>query len=266
MDFLDLKDKTFFIAGVANKKSVAYFTGKTLLEAGAKCIFSVQKDEQKESVRKLFPESVVFTCDVESKVDLSRLSSEIKKHTEKLDGFVHSLAFANFSDGPKPFHETKREDYLQASQISCFSLVEVANALKESFSPEASIVTISISNTRATSYGYLGPIKAMLDATVPFLAKSFSEFSQIRVNAVGSGPLKTSASAGIPDYVENYLFAEELTLRKEALRTQEVANSVVFLLSPRSSGINATTLLVDAGMSCNYFDQKIVKTFTSKAE
>lgn len=259
MDFLNIKDKTFFIAGVANKKSVAYFSAKTLMENGAKCIFSVQSEAHIEAVKKLFPESEVFVCDVENKEHLQSLS---KKIPGTLDGILHSLAFANFSEGVKPFHETKREDYLQAAQISSFSLVELANTLKEKLNPEASIVTISISNTKATSYGYLGPIKAMLDATVPFLAKSFSEFSKIRVNAVGAGPLKTSASAGIPDYIDNYLFAEELTMRKEALQTQEVANTVCFLLSPKSSGINASTVLVDAGMSSNYFDQNVVKTFT----
>ena len=264
MDFLGIKDKVFFISGVANKKSVAYFSAKTLIEAGAKCLFSVQKAEQIDTVKKLFPDSPVFVLDVENKDHLTHLQIEIKKHTDKIDGYLHSLAFANFSEGPKPFLETKREDYLQAAQISCFSLVETAHALKEILTPDGSIVTISISNTKATSYGYLGPIKAMLDATVPYLAKSFSEFSKVRVNAVGAGPLKTSASAGIPDYIDNYLFAEELTLRKQALETQEVANTVAFLLSPRSSGINASTLLVDAGMSCNYFDQKIVKKFTKE--
>lgn len=262
MDFLGIKDKTFFIAGVANKKSVAYFTAKTLLENGARCLFSVQSEIQLDAVKKLFPDCVILVCDVENKNHLNALPGEIKKHTDKLDGLVHSLAFANFSEGPRPFIETKREDYLQAAQISCFSLVEISNALKELLTNEASIVTISISNTKATSYGYLGPIKAMLDATVPFLAKSFSEFSKTRVNAIGSGPLKTSASAGIPDYIDNYLYAEELTLRKSSLETQEVANVAAFLLSPRSSGINATTLLVDAGMSSNYFDQNVVKTFT----
>ncbi len=258
MDFLGVKNKTFYIAGVANKKSVAYFSARTLIENGARCLFSVQKEEQIPTVQKLFPDSPVFVYDVEKN---ENLLLEIRKYTDKLDGLLHSLAFANFSEGPKPFHETKREDYLQAAQISCFSLVEMSNAVKEILSPDSSIVTISISNTRATSYGYLGPIKAMLDATVPFLAKSFSEFSHIRVNAVGAGPLKTSASAGIPDYIDNYLFSEQLTLRKKSLETQEVANTVCFLLSPRSSGINASTLLVDAGMSSNYFDQKIVKGF-----
>jgi len=258
MDFLNVSGKTFYIAGVANKKSVAYFSAKTLIEQGAKCIFSVQHESQIEAVKKLFPDSHVFIYDVEKDKDLAI------KINSKVDGFLHSLAFANFEDGPKPFHETKRENYLQAAQISCFSLVEMSNQLKELFTADASIVTISISNTKATSYGYLGPIKAMLDATVPFLAKSFSEFSKIRVNAVGAGPLKTSASAGIPDYIDNYLYAEELTLRKEALATQEVANTVCFLLSNRSSGINASTLIVDAGMSSNYFDQNIVKAFAKK--
>ncbi len=262
MDFLDVKNKFFLIAGVANKKSVAYFCAKTLLEQEAKCIFSAQTESHAEAIKKLFPQSPIIICDVENEAHVKNLSQEVSKYTSRLDGFLHSLAFANFSDGVKPFIETKRADYLQAAQISCFSLVEVSNQLKDFFTKNASIVTISISNTKATSYGYLGPIKAMLDATVPFLAKSFSEFSHIRVNAVGAGPLKTSASAGIPDYIDNYLYAEELTLRKAALETQEVANTVCFLLSPRSSGINATTVLVDAGMSANYFDQNVVKTFT----
>jgi enoyl-[acyl-carrier protein] reductase I len=258
MDFLGVKDKTFYIAGVANKKSVAYFSAKTLIENGAKCIFSVQSDSQIESIKKLFPDSNVFVFDVEKDQDLAL------KINQKIDGFLHSLAFANFSEGPKSFIETKREDYLQASQISSFSLVEMCNQLKSILDPEGSVVTISISNTKATSYGYLGPIKAMLDATVPFLAKSFSEFSKIRVNAVGAGPLKTSASAGIPNYIDNYFYAEELTLRKSSLETQEVANTVCFLLSPKSSGINASTVIVDAGMSSNYFDQNIVKAFNKK--
>ncbi len=258
MDFLGVQGKTYYIAGVANKKSVAYFSAKTLIENGAKCVFSVQHESQIDAVKKLFPESSVFVYDVEKDKDLKT------KVNSRIDGFLHSLAFANFEDGVKPFHETKREHYLQAAQISCFSLVEMTNQLKDLFTESASIVTISISNTKATSYGYLGPIKAMLDATVPFLAKSLSQDSKIRVNAVGAGPLKTSASAGIPDYIDNYLYAEELTLRKEALQTQEVANTVCFLLSTRSSGINASTLIVDAGMSSNYFDQNIVKAFAKK--
>ena len=53
-------------------------------------------------------------------------------------------------------------------------------------------------------------------------------------------------------------------MRHQALETQEVANSVVFLLSPASSGINASGMVVDAGMSSNYFDESVVGAFAKR--
>jgi enoyl-[acyl-carrier protein] reductase I len=114
----------------------------------------------------------------------------------------------------------------------------------------------------AENYGYMAPVKAALDSTVAFLAKSFSAFSNVRFNAVCPGLLKTSASAGIPGYVDSYLFAEQATLRRQAVQTDEVANVAAFLLSPRSSGVNAQGIVIDAGMSINYFDKRIVKRAT----
>ncbi len=252
------KDKTYVISGVANKKSVAYFSAKILSDEGAKLILTVQSEEHKEKVKKLFPESQILILDVENAAAILEFGKKIEELGVKIHGFLHSIAFANYSEGIKPFHETKLEDYLQATNISSFSLVSLSNALRASFDNNASIVTISISDTRATSYGYMGPIKATLDATVAYLAKSLSLDSRVRCNAVCAGPLKTSASAGIPGYINNYLFAEKLTLRRENLKTLEVANTIAFLLSELSSGINATGIKVDAGMSCNHFDSDVV--------
>ena len=81
----------------------------------------------------------------------------------------------------------------------------------------------------------------------------------MRFNAVAPGLLKTSASAGIPGYVDSYLFAEQVIPRGQAVQTSEAANVAAFLISPRSSGINAQSLVVDAGMAINYFDSKIVR-------
>lgn len=265
MSFLNLENKTYLVTGVANKKSVAYFSAKTLIDNGADVIFSVQNLEIQEKVEKFFPGKKIFVLDVENSESITSFGEQLYKEKIQLNGFLHSMAFANYSEGIKPFHETKLEDYLQASNISCFSLVALSNALKKVLHSEASVVTISISSTKATNYGYMGPIKASLDAAVLFLAKSFSRDSKIRFNAVCSGPLKTSASAGIPGYVDNYLYAEQLTMRHAALETQEVANSVVFLLSSASSGINASGMIVDAGMSSNYFDEKVVAAYAQKS-
>ena len=109
------------------------------------------------------------------------------------------------------------------------------------------------------NYGYMAPIKAALDSTLAFLTKSFSSFSEVRFNAVAPSLLKTSASAGIPGYMDSYLFAERVIPRHRALTTDEAASTAVFLLSPRSSGITAQKVVVDAGMGINFFDADIVK-------
>lgn len=247
--------------GVANRKSVAWFTAKTLEDEGAKVIYSVRSEARKETSAKLLKGKPVYICDVERPDEIKRLASEVARDHGKLDGIVHSIAFANYSEGFKPFHETKREDYLQATAISSFSLVEIANAFKSNLNEEASVVAISISSLTITAenYGYMSPIKASLDSTVRYLAKSFSKDTRVRFNTVNPGTLKTSASAGIPGYLESYLYSEKLTFRKEALRTQEVANAVAFLVSDRSSGMNGTGLVLDAGMGINYFDEEVVR-------
>jgi enoyl-[acyl-carrier protein] reductase I len=274
-DFLQLSGKTFLVFGVANRKSVAWFVAKTLEEQGARVLYSVRSETRKKSLDSLLAGKPVFICDVEKPEEIERLAREVGAGGHgSLDGIVHAIAFANYSEGFKPFHETKRADFLQATAVSAFSLVEIARAFKAQLAPAASVVTIGISSLLVTpdNYGYMGPIKAALESTVRFLAKSFSADSAVRFNAVGAGPLKTSASAGIPGYIESYLYAEKLTFRKKNLETQEVANAVAFLLSPRSSGVNGTTIVVDAGMGSNYFDQDVIRlamrppTSTSSAE
>ncbi len=261
-DFLQLTGKTFLVFGVANRKSVAWFVAKSLEEQGARVLYSVRSEARKQSLAAQLAGKPVFLCDVEHPGAVEQLAAEISAAGHgPLHGIVHSIAFANYSEGFKPFHETKRADFLQATGISAFSLVEVARAFKPLLAKHASVVTIGISSLQVTpdNYGYMGPIKAALESCVRFLAKSFSADTAVRFNAVGAGPLKTSASAGIPGYLESYLYAEKLTFRKKNLETQEVANTVLFLLSERSSGVNGTTLVVDAGLGSNYFDQEIIR-------
>jgi enoyl-[acyl-carrier protein] reductase I len=247
---------------VANRKSVAWKTAKLLLDAGANVLFSVRSEQRAETVRKLAPDSPVFICDVERQEEIDGLAEAVGKTVDTLHGIVHSIAFADYSAGWLPFHQTPREAFLQAVNISCFSLIAVSNACRDLLDPETgSVVTISISTTRmaAENYGYMAPVKAALDSSICFLAKSFSKFSRVRFNAACPGLLKTSASAGIPGYVDSYLFAEKATLRKQAVQTDEVANTVAFLLSPRSSGINSQGIVIDAGMGTNYFDDELIR-------
>ena len=259
-DFLQLSGKRFLIFGVANRKSVAYHISQMLISENAECTFVVRDESTKDKVTPLFPNSKVFTCNVEHETEIKRVREEMNGFP-KFDGLVHSIAFADYGSGVKPFYETDKAAFLQALDISCFSLVSISKILADLLDPNASVVTISISTTRMASenYGFMAPIKAALDSSLAFLTKSFSRFSNVRFNAVAPGLLKTSASAGIPGYFDSYLFAEQVIPRKKAVQTEEAAATAVFLLSPRSSGICAQKIVVDAGMETNYFDAEIIR-------
>ena len=261
-DFLHVSGKVFVVMGVANRKSVAWAIASALEEQGAKVVYSVRSETRRASLATLLGDRPTFVCDVEKEGAAATLASAIAEAGYgPIHGLVHSIAFANYAQGFKPFHQTGRGDFLQATAISAFSLVELAEAFRPLFAPHASVVSIGISSLLVTpdNYGYMGPIKAALESCSRFLAKSFSAFSEVRFNVVGAGPLKTSASAGIPGYLESYLYAEKLTFRKRALATAEVANAALFLLSERSSGMNGTTVVVDAGLGSNEFDAEVIR-------
>lgn len=264
-DFLALSGKKILVMGVANKKSVAYRIAHQLEQSGATVIYSVRSEARKQSCAKLLADRTVLVCDVEDQEQIDKLGASLSEQKIQLDGLVHAIAFADYPDGIRPFHETTRRQFLQAVDISAYSLISLCNALKDRLQPDASVVTIGISTTRmaSESYGFMAPIKAALESSLAFLTKSFSRFSQIRFNAVSAGLLKTSASAGIPGYVDSYLYAEKVIPRGKAVTTDEVASTAVFLLSPRSSGITAQSIVVDAGMSINYFDAGVVNAVTS---
>jgi enoyl-[acyl-carrier protein] reductase I len=260
-DFLSVAGKSFLVFGVANRKSVAFHVGKTLREAGANVVYVVRSEQRKQQLTPMLADAPIFVCDVEFEDQIARLRDQVAATGNIFHGLLHSIAFADYSGGMRPFHETGKQQFLRTMDVSCYSFIALANAFKGQLAADASVVTVSISTTRMASenYGFMAPIKAALDSSVVFLAKSFASFSRIRFNAVAPGLLKTSASAGIPGYVDSYLFAEQVIPRKQAVQTQEAADAAAYLLSPRSSGINAQSIVVDAGMAINYFDADIIR-------
>src|SRR5262245_35725089 len=122
MDFLGLKDKTVLVTGVANRRSVAYHIGQRLAEAGARPIYVVRSTERQAAVAKLFPDAEIYTCDVEFPTQIEALAQAIADRGHKLQGLVHSIAFADYEGEVKPFHETGKQQFLRAVDISCFSL------------------------------------------------------------------------------------------------------------------------------------------------
>ena len=74
MSFLQLDGKSILVFGVANRKSVAFHTGRLLEEAGATVIYVVRSEERRRYVAKLLPPNAeLYVCDVEHEEQIRRL-------------------------------------------------------------------------------------------------------------------------------------------------------------------------------------------------
>src|SRR5256885_2201207 len=116
-DFLGLSDKRVLVFGVANKKSVAYMSGKTLEEIGAKVIYVVRSEERRQAAAKLLGDAEIHVCDVEFEDQIDRLRDDLARAGHRFAGMLHSIAFADYKGGVKPFHETPKRAFLRAVDI-----------------------------------------------------------------------------------------------------------------------------------------------------
>ena len=97
--------------GAANKKSVATHIGKLLSEQGARVLYSVRSEARKKSLEKLLSPAPIFVCDVERPEEIAKTPGDVAKETETIHGLVHSIAFANYADGLKPFPRDRQSRF-----------------------------------------------------------------------------------------------------------------------------------------------------------
>jgi NAD(P)-dependent dehydrogenase (short-subunit alcohol dehydrogenase family) len=87
-----------------------------------------------------------------------------------------------------------------------------------------------------------GATKASLEAMTRAWAVEYSA-SGVRVNAIAPGPVYTPTPSG-PEFIRAL---GETTPMHRASQPEEIAEVVAFLVSPRASYINGTTVAADGG-------------------
>ena len=95
-------------------------------------------------------------------------------------------------------------------------------------------------------YNVMGVAKSALEASVRYLAYELGK-SQVRVNAVSAGPVRTVAARSIPGFLKMYKRVGGIAPLKRNVTHEEVGNLGLYLLSPPSSGTTGETVYVDGG-------------------
>lgn len=245
-----LEGKTALILGVANKWSLAYAIAGAFRRECATLLLTYQSPRQKETVEELGGElgaARILECDVSKEDDLAKLGSALKEHG-RIDTIVHSIAFANREDLSRPFIETSREGYLLAQNISAYSLIAVARTAAPMMTQGGSVMALSyLGATRVvTNYNVMGVAKAALEASVRYLASDLGP-SNIRVNAISAGPVKTTSARGVKDFSSILEKIPERAPLRRNCDPAEVADAAVFLASELGRGVTGNILFVDAG-------------------
>jgi len=246
-----LEGKLALVAGVANRRSIAWGIAQALHEAGARLAFTYQGERLERDVRKLAESvgsDVVVPCDVRDDADLDRAFADVASGLGGLDLMVHSIAFAQAHDLQGRFVDTAREDFWLELDVSCYSLTAMARRAEPLMKERGggSIVTLTyLGGERAVPrYNVMGVAKAALDASVRYLAADLGS-SDIRVNAVSAGPVRTLAARSIPGFTTMEEIVQERSPLKRNVDASDVAGGAVYLLG--APNVTGTTLYVDAG-------------------
>jgi enoyl-[acyl-carrier protein] reductase I len=97
------------------------------------------------------------------------------------------------------------------------------------------------------NYNVMGVAKAALEASMRYLASDLGP-SNIRVNAISAGAVKTVSARGVRDFSKMLEAAAHMSPLRRNTDPAEVADTAVFLASDLGRGVTGNILFVDAGM------------------
>ncbi|MGJ3507192.1 enoyl-ACP reductase FabI [Enemella sp. A6] len=249
-----LDGKTIFVAGVTMNTSIAYAVAELAAAEGAKVVvsnFGRAMSLTKRVIQKLDPVPELIELDVTDEEHLARLPEVLREAgVEKLDGIVHSIAYANPETAlGGGFLTTPWSDVSQAVQVSAYSLVSLTMACKDLLAKPASVVGMTFdARVSWPTYDWMGVAKAALESSSRYLARYLGP-EQVRCNIVAAGPIDTLAKKAIPGAETfNDVWGDRAPLGWDPKDPVPTAKAVVALLSDFFPATTGEMVHVDGGL------------------
>ncbi len=244
-----LDGKRILVTGVLNETSMAFASARIAQEQGAEVILSsfgrVMRITERVA-RRLPTAPQLVELDVSNQDDLDALAGTLGG---KLDGVVHSIAFAPESCLGGGFIDAPWEDVSIAVQVSAYSLKALTKAALPLMAEGGAVVGIDFDNDDAAwpFYDWMGVAKAAFESVARYLARDLGP-QGVRVNLVAAGPIRSVAAKSIPGF-ENFeaVWDARAPLGWDVKDTEPVGRAVIALLSDWFPATTGEIVHVDGG-------------------
>ncbi len=249
----ELAGKQALIFGVANHNSIAWGIAQKLAAQGARLAFTYQ-ERMEQNVRKLaagIDGAVVVPCDVQSDDELDSAFDTVgREFGGGLDILIHCVAYAPTDDLRGRVSHVSRAGFLTALDVSAYSLLAMARRAEPLMQSRGggSVVAMTYLGSERVVPGYnlMGIAKAALEASVRYLAWDLGP-SNIRVNAISAGPLRTLSARGVGNINDMFPLIDQVAPLHRNIEQGDVGDLATLLCLPATNKITGNIVYLDSG-------------------
>ncbi len=229
---------------------IGFAIAEKLHKEGAKLAI-VGRDKKKldESISH-FKSAIAIQADISKVADIERLYKETKEKLGNIDLLVANAGVARLKH-VKDVDEAFFDEMVDINYKGLYFTIQKAIPY---LNPKASIVLISSVAGHITFPEH--SVYSSTKAAVSYLAKSFAldlVERGIRVNAISPGfidtPIFDDLKKAAPEKIDLY---KEIVPVKRFGTTGEIADAALFLLSPKSSYMTGSDLVIDGGLRLSF--------------
>ncbi len=192
--------------------------------------------------------AIVVKANVGKPEKIKELFGKIDEEYGRLDILVNNAA----SGVLRPIMELEESHWDWTMDINSKALLFCAQESAKRMEKQGGGKIVSLSSLGSIrylkNYTTIGVSKAAVEALTRYLAVEFAE-KGIVVNAVSGGAVDTDALSHFPNREELLNDAAQRTPAGRIVEAEDIADTVMFLLSDQAKMIRGQTIIVDGGIS-----------------
>lgn len=248
-----LEGKKILIMGIANDSSIAWGCAKAYRALGAELAITYLNPKAEAFVRPLAEQvgaTIITQMDVTKDGEMEATFEQVASKWGRLDGLLHSMAYAPNADLLGRVTDCSRDGFLQAMDISCHSLVRASRLAEPLMTNGGSIQTMSYLGSQRVveNYNMMGACKAALESVSRYLASELGDKS-ICVNTISPGPLATRAASGIGNFDKLMAKAIDRAPMHKLTNIDDIGALSAFLMTNVAPSITGQLVYADGGYS-----------------